>query len=447
MTDFPRELTFIISGASGLDRNPLRQLLLENGFVEKSIDQTDYVGFFQFEQYRAQFDKRGYFIRSYLKNILSNEKKIITNKESLSNILKQHYPTLAAKYLPETFNLYSVYNISPGQIYIARPVGDSACAGKDIFIITNTQELNEVKRRHRRYSSSILSQYITNPLLWEGRKFHLRMYLLIRAGPDLTYETSLWKRGKILTAAEPYKNEDFGNKRIHDTHVSTTPRNLYFPEDLPLVADTLFQQMNEITFAVTEIMRDHSRPYPESKNAYEVFGLDFLVTDRLEVKLLEINDRVGYDPCNVGALWDPAVGPWTPDFTQFSKEYFTWIYFHAIRPTFFPFRLLDRLVWNVNQQDFSVIDEGIETQDISLVMKYLNEPLQWIADNQGYIILYYQRNIPLKYNSRLITNNATLFGAVKTFYQQNPSLTGQFMGIDLISNIPGQYYVLLRRIE
>ena len=61
---------------------------------------------------------------------------------------------------------------------------------------------------------------ITNPMLWQNRKFHW----------------SFWNRGKIFTAAEHYNENPatFRDSRIHDTHGKTTPCDIYFPEDLDL---------------------------------------------------------------------------------------------------------------------------------------------------------------------------------------------------------------------
>ena len=75
---------------------------------------------------------------------------------------------------------------------------------------------------------------ITNPMLWQNRKFHIRAYILISLHNG--FHWSFWNRGKIFTAAEHYNENPatFRDSRIHDTHGKTTPCDIYFPEDLDL---------------------------------------------------------------------------------------------------------------------------------------------------------------------------------------------------------------------
>ena len=56
------------------------------------------------------------------------------------------------------------------------------------------------------------------------------------------------------------------------------------------------------------------------------------IPQRLKVILIEINNRVGYDPCGNPPDYNPITGPWTQAYTQFSQDYFQWVYEEAIRP-------------------------------------------------------------------------------------------------------------------
>ena len=70
-----------------------------------------------------------------------------------------------------------------------------------------------------------------------------------------------WDKGKIITAELPYKNEDYTNTKIHDTHFKSTYINKYFPNDFELskeVTDNLYEQMNEIMGAVSSIIKGNA---------------------------------------------------------------------------------------------------------------------------------------------------------------------------------------------
>jgi hypothetical protein len=134
----------------------------------------------------------------------------------------------------------------------------------------------------------------------------------------------MWDRGKIVTAELEYKAEDYTNTKIHDSHFKSTPTNLYYPEDLkiPESSDTkdILQQMREILNVAAEVIQPHVKPRPESVYGFEVFGVDFMLTDKLDVKLIEINARHDY-------------GHPTGDekrFAEYSAAFHEWMYSNAI---------------------------------------------------------------------------------------------------------------------
>lgn len=114
---------------------------------------------------------------------------------------------------------------------IIRPVGMGASSGIGVSVVETMGQMKEAVSQLHGFESVVASTYIKNPLLTpEGKKFHLRMYFYVCIGKNGYFKSELWKEGKILTAAEPYKNEDYGNRKIHDTHAGSTPYNRYYPE-------------------------------------------------------------------------------------------------------------------------------------------------------------------------------------------------------------------------
>ena len=203
-----------------------------------------------------------------------------------------------------------------------RPAGHGACSGVGVEVITNDIELASAQKSTAKYPNVLLSRYITTPMLWQNRKFHIRAYILISLHDE--FHWSFWNRGKIFTAAEPYNENPptFRDSRIHDTHGKTTPCDIYFPEDLDLTieqTDDILCQMRTIMSCAAKIIQPHARKYDESDTAFEVFGVDFMIarnvsTNDLVVKLLEINAEAGYGYKND-----------IVKYTEYCSQYFQWI--------------------------------------------------------------------------------------------------------------------------
>ena len=293
-----------------------------------------------------KYDKRIYEVKTKLKNLLegggvkgdTDKKDVITNKSSLYFNLKELYPELCKKYMMYTTTLREMKKID-NKIYIIRPIGPGAGGGADVYVVSNNEELEKARQKTKRYNKTdkhvIISEYITNPLITpalSNKKFHLRMYLMICVGLPYKngYEWHFWDRGKIITAELPYKNNDYTNTKIHDTHFKSTPINRYFPEDLDLSkekTDNIYLQMEEIMSAVSSIIKDNAFSYEESKYAFEVFGVDFMITDEYEVKLLEVNARHDYGVNDMKKERKER-------FIDFCSDFYDWIYQKAILPVF-----------------------------------------------------------------------------------------------------------------
>lgn len=324
--------TFKFSGNSGLSHQFLAELLTNQGFIESPSDEE--IGFLslEWEPKTSKYNPRDVKLPAIIRSILGTTKSKITDKEQLYFNLMALDPEVAGIHLARTRQLNEVQSISPGTVQIVRPVGPLACSGRGISLVTNNSELAAAKRKVRTFKSAIISEYIDPPLLWEGRKFHLRMYYLVRAAKrHLPFYSELWTRGTLMTAGLPYQSSNWQNPLIHDTHGKTTPRMLWFPEDLPDPSQgpAIFAQMETIMALVARIMEPSVTIYPESIYGYEVLGCDFMIDASYRVVLLEINDHVGYPKDDLGQAAGYTVA-------EFGKDYDYWIYERVIRPIYFP---------------------------------------------------------------------------------------------------------------
>ena len=329
-------LTYVLSGHVGLNHEMLEDIFRRVGWVAvpPNVDRAMFVWVELFQ--KAGFDKRATSVPCEVKNVVNDQKLRITDKWLLYSGMEQYFPDIAKKYMAATRKLVEVDEVPAGRQLICKPVGRLACAGHGITRVESTEKLIQLKPQLLEYCKDyIASEYISNLLLWHGRKFHLRMYWLVRpASKGMPFFQKLHDTGKIMTAALPYENKDFENTGIHDTHVKSTLRNLFFPNDLdgvsPEQCQVFFRKMEEVLYYVGQLLcKTPLGPYPESRYAYEVFGCDFLLTTDNRVILMEINQRIGMR--SVPTDMDQK------HYDDFAAHYYRWVFDNAIAPLLEPY--------------------------------------------------------------------------------------------------------------
>lgn len=419
---YQKNLNFAIVGGSGIDQQQLIQLLHSHKYDELSDkiyelkydshtgkstkhavkDYTkgdhpiiDYICVEQEPTVKGgvcviRFMKWIYDVQSSLRNILDDKSHLsITNKSQMYNNIKTLYPQLIKnEIVPETWitdleNQLKSIEVSDKNPIIVKPVGDSACSGVGIQIFTDVNKAinkikshNEPELQHSEYTYEV-SRYISDVMTFEGKKFHLRTYLLIfprfindnnKSGEFRVYnknskvggqsnknqkadmiEWELWDDCKILTAKEKYiLNGDYSNKNIHDTHAESTSRDLFFKSDAHIICEDLtnnapnisdftrkvFDQMNTICQSLVDIVKDKIRLFPETTDGFEVFGIDFLIRkgNDCRVVLVEANDRVGMS--RVPHLENVSKEEQQIVYADFSARYYQWVFDKAINPYF-----------------------------------------------------------------------------------------------------------------
>jgi hypothetical protein len=141
----------------------------------------------------------------------------------------------------------------------------------------------------------VLQEYINNPLLYKGLKFHLRGYFVYHY-LDGVKKGYLLNNTTIFTAKEKYKKDDYKNKFIHDTHAKYTLKDIAFYDNISDIigkenADNVFKQIIHIFKNVFKII--NSKCYLGTKNCFNIFGFDAIITDDFTVKIIETNRDSG----------------------------------------------------------------------------------------------------------------------------------------------------------
>ena len=313
---------FIISSKTnmaGLDYSSLRYCLKQYGLTETFNPKSRPLLLWLEQLDNNSFDKKYYYTKCFIMNILSDEKIIITDKYQLYINFNKYYPKECIQYMAQTWDLRDFIkdnnnifnnvvnnvvntdrnNNPKPKVYIVRPVGKGAFSGKDIIRVYDNTTLQKAKSLlHKKYDNIIISEYITNPMLYNGHKFHLRTYFLISI-INGKYKTYFYDIYELFTALNPYTNNDYTDTNTHDTHFKSTPRDILCPYDLDSTQQNIFRKyiypkMQTCMTYISKLMETHTKPYAQAENAFEIFGCDFLVKDNYDVVLMEINDKTGF---------------------------------------------------------------------------------------------------------------------------------------------------------
>ena len=89
--------------------------------------------------------------------------------------------------------------------------------GRGIYIIDDIQDVSLDE-------TVVVSKYISNPLLINGHKFDLRIYVTVTSFDPL--RVYIYREGMARFASEPYTNgKTKGNKYVHLTNYSINKKN------------------------------------------------------------------------------------------------------------------------------------------------------------------------------------------------------------------------------
>ncbi|CAM6016416.1 unnamed protein product [Sphagnum balticum] len=266
---------------------------------------------------------------------LSGEQQL-TRKDLLIKNLKRMKKTLeregqlaeAAKYnfFPNTYALPAEYGLfveefkrtSPSQnfsktkgarslqevgVWIMKPVGKAR--GRGIFLFTRLNQISEWKKDHRwKVENYIVQRYIDNPYLIGGKKFDLRIYVLVLAYAPL--KAYVYRSGfaRFTIAHFSIKKEELVNNLVHLTNFSIQKHAPAYKSKtgtkwslhslkMHMISkhgeqdvNTLFHNIHMLILRSLLAMQN---VMIQDKHCFELYGYDILVDDSLKPWLLEVN--------------------------------------------------------------------------------------------------------------------------------------------------------------
>ena len=219
--------------------------------------------------------------------------------------------------MPETFNYpedkslilnkFDKYKLDMDNLWLVKPT--NKCGGEGITILNSLKSI--------KYKEFILTRYLHNIDLIKGKKYDLRLYVLISGLKPL--RIYFYNEGLIRIASEKYSinPSNIRNKYIHLTNTDVNKQNKKFvnPKDYNSENANMWNILmykkylkekhnidwNNITIKIKDIIiktiislqhkliEDNERRKLNDKIFYNLFGFDILMTDDFIPKLLEVN--------------------------------------------------------------------------------------------------------------------------------------------------------------
>ncbi|XP_014468800.1 PREDICTED: probable tubulin polyglutamylase TTLL9 [Dinoponera quadriceps] len=255
----------------------------------------------------------------------------LTCKHRLGRNLKRYRRALAAagkaaearicESAPVTFELPADYRIfveeyhrQQGATWIVKPVAQSR--GKGIFLFRKLKDLIEWKSKSQHQGTPaevyVVQRYIDNPYLVAGRKFDLRIYVLVTSFHPL--KVWLAREGFARLCGRPFDLKNIEDCRVHLTNTAIQLKAVQNAENSPLIGGEeikwdckwALSKLKEYLITYHEaqmvenlmqciagiIMASLLAVQPvmmQDRNCFELYGYDVLLSDDLRPWLLEVN--------------------------------------------------------------------------------------------------------------------------------------------------------------
>eukprot|EP00043_Microstomoeca_roanoka_P007211 m.69539 g.69539 ORF g.69539 m.69539 type:complete len:402 (+) comp13740_c0_seq4:49-1254(+) len=212
--------------------------------------------------------------------------------------------------VPDTFMLPSDYSIfaeefrrHPNTTWIMKPSG--AAQGRGIFLVTKLSQLKRWSKDAKTQAKSyVISRYLDRPFLIGGKKFDMRLYVLVTSYRPLKAYMSRHGFCRFCTVKYDTSTSSYDDMFIHLTNVSLQKHSGEYNdihggkwnvENLKLqvestrgkeAAEKLF---DEIHWIILQSLKSVQTVMINDRHCYELYGYDIIIDDDLKPWLIEVN--------------------------------------------------------------------------------------------------------------------------------------------------------------
>jgi len=178
-------------------------------------------------------------------------------------------------------------------VYIVKPENSLSRTG--VGVVRNYLELMSHLDHYSDYQEWIIQDYIDNPLLFNNKKFHFRIYVIYVQTENST-TAYLSKNGFIYTANKEFESDTFDNDIVLSGE-NSQKNVFYIPDDFTRtfgkqVWDTIvFPQIVKITRETIRSTVEHLKCPAKKQKCFKILGYDILINHDMKCFLAEINAR------------------------------------------------------------------------------------------------------------------------------------------------------------
>uniref|UniRef100_K3W656 Tubulin-tyrosine ligase family protein n=1 Tax=Globisporangium ultimum (strain ATCC 200006 / CBS 805.95 / DAOM BR144) TaxID=431595 RepID=K3W656_GLOUD len=222
----------------------------------------------------------------------------------LTFILPQEYIAFVQAYQDKSARLANKDGSTHKNIWIMKPVALSR--GRGISLVN---DLSQVVYGEQ----VVIQEYIANPLLLDGYKFDLRLYVLVTSFNPL--EAFFYDEGFVRMCTRQYEDSDLSNLFVHLTNSSIQKENqeaiktsnnpinaaageevggtkmtlAYLWRRLEAMGADVEKVKNEIIEVILKSLMCGEDHIPFQVNSFDLYGYDILLDDTFRPWLIEIN--------------------------------------------------------------------------------------------------------------------------------------------------------------
>jgi hypothetical protein len=222
-------------------------------------------------------------------NLISNNFEIGNKRKLFENVGNTHFMPYTLPF--DSNNLTQVKFIFNNKKYwIIKPEYGSHQNG--VNIIQSLDELYTALDNNKKYNKWILQEYVHNPLLYKNKKFHFRVYTLLRKY-DNQFSVFLYPKGYMYVADNEYDINDI----YKNSHITASCNNVPFPEGynqffgLNEFQFVIYPQLVNIVRSVLKNTHSLFKCPNTSNNCFKFISFDIIPNNDKKLYLMEVNAR------------------------------------------------------------------------------------------------------------------------------------------------------------
>eukprot|EP00033_Pygsuia_biforma_P002884 GCRY01003181.1.p1 GENE.GCRY01003181.1~~GCRY01003181.1.p1 ORF type:complete len:439 (-),score=70.47 GCRY01003181.1:32-1348(-) len=195
----------------------------------------------------------------------------------------------------------------PGTVWIMKPVGRAQ--GRGIFLFTKLNQISEWKKDTRWKADQpqaehyVVQRYLGNPYLVGGKKFDLRLYVLVASYSPLVVYVYRGGFARFTQSRFSMEKSDISKQHVHLTNVAVQKtadvydarngkwalRNL----KLFLISRHGLEKVNKLFLDIQETLLRSlfavQKTIIQDKHCFELYGYDVMIDSDLKPWLIEVN--------------------------------------------------------------------------------------------------------------------------------------------------------------